>query len=136
LLVLCTWAAPADARGGRRSPAALELQKLAADIREQIQRADYPAAEKLARRRLDLSGRSFGEVHRIHGRSLLFLGRVLYFQGRYQEAEALLRRALLVHERAFGSSDNIGDDLLPGRRRGARCWRACAGSGPRTRRRP
>jgi CHAT domain-containing protein/TolA-binding protein len=90
----------------------LEIQKLSADIRERIEVADYPAAEKLARRRLELSARAFGERHRAYGGSVLLLGRVLFLQGRYQEAEALLRRALFVHERAFDSSDKVSDSLL------------------------
>src|SRR5258706_5188220 len=92
LCLLCTLAAPALARGG--AFAKLEINKYRVEAQQLISAGDYPAAEKLARSQLERAGRSVGENHRVYGNALNTLGRVLFLQGRNQEAEALLRRGL------------------------------------------
>lgn len=99
--------------GAKKNPLMPRIKELEARTKSLLDQGDYPGAENLARSRLELSARAFGENHRNYAGALNLLGRVLLAEGHYGEAAALMRRGLTLRELNFGATDlRISNSLL------------------------
>ncbi len=101
-VALAALAPPAGAarHGGMRPSEA--FRALAREIKDDMQAADYAKAETGARRLYDRFGESGNDIESSGATTLL--GRVLREQGKYAEAETLLRQALARREKLFGET--------------------------------
>lgn len=111
-LALATLAPPADAapmRGIRPSDA---FRMLAREIKDDLQAGNYTKAESGARQLYDRFSESSNDIESATATTLL--GRVLREQGKYAEAETLLRQALAGREKLHGETDarTIGNRFL------------------------
>ncbi len=111
-LALAALVPPADAaplRGMRPSEA---FRMLAREVRDDLQAGDYVKAESAARRLYEQYAESGNDTESTAAGTLL--GRVLREQGKYAEAETLLRQALARREKLYGETDDrtIGNRFL------------------------
>ena len=104
LLAVGALAPPASAapmKGMRPSEA---FRMLAREVKDNLQAGDYTKAESGARRLYEHFGDSGNDIESSGATTLL--GRILREQGKYAEAETLLRQALARRERIFGETDD------------------------------
>ncbi len=111
-LALAALAPPADAaplRGMRPSEA---FRMLVREVKDDLQAGDYVKAESAARRLYEQYAESGNDIESTAASTLL--GRVLREQGKYAEAETLLRQALARREKLYGETDDrtIGNRFL------------------------
>ncbi len=104
-LALTAFAPPASAapmRGMRPNEA---FRMLAREVNDDLRAGDYAKAESGARRLYDQYSASGNDIESTTATTLL--GRVLREQGKYAEAETLLRQALARREALFGETDDL-----------------------------
>ncbi|MEK7260603.1 MAG: tetratricopeptide repeat protein, partial [Pseudomonadota bacterium] len=80
------------------------FRMLAREVKDNLQAGDYTKAESGARRLYEHFGDSGNDIESSGATTLL--GRILREQGKYAEAETLLRQALARRERIFGETDD------------------------------
>ncbi len=100
LAALVPPASAAPMRGMRPSEA---FRMLAREVKDDMQAGDYIKAESGARRLYEQYAESGNDIESATAGTLL--GRVLREQGKYAEAETLLRQALARREKLYGESD-------------------------------
>lgn len=64
-------------------------------------------AEQIIRRALDVYQKAFGNEHSDTLKSMTMLGKILDHQGKYDSAEALLRKALTLGEKALREKTRV-----------------------------
>src|SRR3989344_4385490 len=112
LLTLVALTPPVDAAPMRGMRPSEVFRVLAREIKNDMQAGDYIKAETGARQLYDRFGDSGNDIESSGATTLL--GRVLREQGKYAEAETLLRQALARREKLYGETDDrtIGNRFL------------------------
>ncbi len=111
-LTLAVLVPPADAAPQRGMRPSEGFRLLAREVKDSLQAGDYIKAENGARELYARYGASGNDLESSGATTLL--GRVLREQGKYAEAETLLRQALASREKLYGETDDrtIGNRFL------------------------
>ncbi len=111
-LVLVVPLSPAEAAPQRGMRPSETFRLLSREIKDNLQAGDYIGAESGARQLYDSFGKSSNDNE--SSGAVTLLGRVLREQGKYAEAETLLRQALTSREKLYGEADErtIGNRFL------------------------